>query len=63
MYLSTTFEGGGDIEMSIRNGKVSKPAWLDPVGPSWTQSGGREGYAIGGIRDKGEEGGKYPHQP
>ena len=33
-YLSTKLEGGGDIETSIRNGKVFDPAWPDPVGPN-----------------------------
>ena len=33
-YLSTKLEGGGDIETSIRNGKVFKPPWPDPVGPN-----------------------------
>ena len=27
-------EGGGDVKTSIRNGKVFKPAWPDPVGPN-----------------------------
>ena len=33
-YLSTKIEGGGDVETSIRNGKVFEPAWPDPVGPN-----------------------------
>ena len=33
-YLGTKLEGGGDIETSIRNGKVFEPAWPDPVGPN-----------------------------
>ena len=33
-YLSTKLEGGGDVKMSIRNGKVFDPAWPDPVGPN-----------------------------
>ena len=33
-YLSTKLKGGGDVETSIRNGKVFKPAWPDPVGPN-----------------------------
>ena len=34
VYLSTKLEGGGDVKMSIRNGKVFKPAWSDPVRPT-----------------------------
>ena len=30
-YLRTKLKGGGNIETSIRNGKVFDPAWLDPV--------------------------------
>ena len=33
-YLSTKLEGGGDVKTSIRNGKVFKPPWPDPVGPN-----------------------------
>ena len=33
-YLSTKLKGGGDVEMSIRNGKVFEPVWLYPVGPN-----------------------------
>ena len=33
-YLSTKLEGGGDVETSIRNGKVFEPPWPDPVGPN-----------------------------
>ena len=31
-YLSTKIEGGSDVETSIRNGKVFKPASPDPFG-------------------------------
>ena len=31
-YLSTKLEGGGDVKMSIRNGKVFEPVWPDLVG-------------------------------
>ena len=30
-YLTTKLEGGGDVKMLIRNGKVFDPAWPDPV--------------------------------
>ena len=30
--LSTKLEGGGNVETSIRNGKVFEPAWPDPDG-------------------------------
>ena len=33
-YLSTKFEGGGNIKTLIRNGKVFDPAWPYPVGPN-----------------------------
>ena len=33
-YLSTKLEGGRNVKTSIRNGKVFKPAWPDPVGPN-----------------------------
>ena len=33
-YLSTKLEGAGDIETSIRNGKVFDPEWPEPVGPT-----------------------------
>ena len=33
-YLRTNLEGGGNVETSIRNGKVFKPPWPDPVGPN-----------------------------
>ena len=33
-YLGTKLEGGGDVETSIRNGKVFEPPWMDPVGPN-----------------------------
>ena len=33
-YLSTKLEGGGNVETSIRNGKVFKPPWPDPVRPN-----------------------------
>ena len=33
-YLSTKLEGGGDVETSIRNGKVFDPALPDPFGPN-----------------------------
>ena len=33
-YLNTKLKGGGDVETWIRNGKVSDPAWPDPVGPN-----------------------------
>ena len=33
-YLSTNLEVGGEVETSIRNGKVFEPAWPDPVGPN-----------------------------
>ena len=33
-YLSTKIEGGGDVETSIRNRKLFKPAWLDPFEPN-----------------------------
>ena len=33
-YLSTKLEGGGDVETSIRNGKVFEPLWPDLVGPN-----------------------------
>ena len=35
-YLSTKLEGGGggDVETSIRNGKVFDPAWPDLVRPT-----------------------------
>ena len=34
IYLSTKLEGSGNVETSIRNGKVFEPAWPDPVGPN-----------------------------
>ena len=33
-YMSTKIEGGGDVKMLIRNGKVFEPAWPEPVGPN-----------------------------
>ena len=33
-YLSTKLEGGGDAKTLIRNGKVFKLAWPDPVRPT-----------------------------
>ena len=33
-YLRTRLEGGGDAEMSIRNGKLFDLAWPDPVRPT-----------------------------
>ena len=32
--LSTKLEGGGNVEMLIRNEKVFGPEWSDPVGPN-----------------------------
>ena len=33
-YLSTKIKGSGEVETSIRNGKVFKPALPDSVGPN-----------------------------
>ena len=33
-YLITKLEGGGNVKMSIRNGKVFEPTWTEPVGPN-----------------------------
>ena len=33
-HLSTKLKGGGDVETSIRNGKVFDLAWPDLVGPN-----------------------------
>ena len=33
-YLSMKLEGGGDVDTSIRNRRVFKSAWTDPVGPN-----------------------------
>ena len=34
MYLITKLEGGGDVETSIRNGKVFETAWTNHVVPN-----------------------------
>ena len=31
---STKLKGGGNVQTSIKNGKVFEPAWTDPVGPN-----------------------------
>ena len=33
-HLITKLEGGGGVEILIRNSKVFEPPWLDPVGPN-----------------------------
>ena len=33
-YLNTKLEGDGDVEMSIRNGKLFEPEWSEPVVPT-----------------------------
>ena len=34
MTDDSKLKGGGNVETSIRNGKVFKPAWLDPDEPN-----------------------------
>ena len=50
-YLSTKLEGGGNVETSIRNGKVFETTWTDLVGsnPAATTAMIQAEY---GTRDK-----------